>query len=210
MPSRNVVRADIDNAYYHVYNRAIQGNILLQDDQDYRFFLSILKRYLQKNETKNKTHGGAYDNYNGKIELLAFCLMPTHFHLLCYQFQEGDLKNLMRSIANAYTKYYNIKYKRRGVIFEGRYKASNIQSDVYLMHVSRYIHLNADNYSVWPWSSLRYYSGKASADWVSPQKVLGLFCDRQSYLEFTADYEEMHNYLEKMSYELADNAESMP
>jgi putative transposase len=210
MPSKNTIREDADDIYYHVYNRCISDANLFRDDIDYKFFLSLLKRYLQQEKSINKTNKTLYESYYGKVELLAFCLMPTHFHLLSHQVELGAVASLMKAISNSYTKYYNNKYQRRGPIFQGVYKSSRIATDEYLTHVSRYIHLNARDYNDWAWSSLPYFKGNSRADWVRPQFILGLFRNsRDEYLEFVADYEAMHEYLEKLHHELADEAESV-
>jgi putative transposase len=210
MPSRNTIREDTDDVYCHVYNRCISDTVLFREDGDYKFFLSLLKRYLAQKKSFNKTNNRPYENYFEKAELLAFCLMPTHFHLLIHQCEQGTVAAMLKAISNSYTKYYNLKYQRRGPILQGVYKSSRIATDEYLTHVSRYIHLNADEYDKWPWSSLPYYKGDFHSDWVRPQFVLGLFHDDiQEYLEFVSDYEEMHAYLEAMRHELADNAESI-
>jgi len=211
MPSKNTVREDADDMYYHVYNRCISDSELFRDDDDYVVFLSLLKRYLQLERTYSNTNGKYYDNFYNEIHLLAFCLMPSHFHMLFYQTKAGDLAKLMQAISNSYTRYYNIKYKRRGPIFQGKYKASRISNDEYLSHISRYIHLNADNYNEWSWSSLPYYKGNFHADWIQPQLILDLFNNnQQEYLKFVADYEEMHAYLEKLHHDLADLADTVP
>jgi len=210
MPSKNVVREDADDTYYHIYNRCISGNDLFKDDSDYIFFLSLLKRYLQREKTINKTNGMQYENFYNRIELLTFCLMPTHFHLLVHQVEAGTMSELMKAIANSYTKHFNKKYSRRGPLFQGVYKASRISTDEYLTHVSRYIHLNAVDYDDWSWSSLPYYKGNFSSNWVRPQFVLDLFDNNiPAYLEFVADYEEMHAQLEEMHHQLADGLESL-
>ena len=207
MPNRNIIREDADDIYYHVYNRAITDVVLFKDDLDYKFFMSLLKRYLQKKSTINKTNKKPYENYFGKVELLAFCLMPTHFHLLIHQINKGQMAEIMKAISNAYTKYYNRKYERRGSVFQGRYRASRISTDMYITHVSRYIHLNAKGYNEWPWSSLPYYKGNYHSDWVRPGFILELFKDdKDRYLEFVADYEEMRAYLEVLHKQLADEA----
>jgi len=209
MPSRNTIREDADDIYYHVYNRSITGNDLFKDNIDYKFFLKLLKRYLGKEKQFNKTNKQPYDNFYGRIELLAFCLMPTHFHLLFHQVETGAVTALMKAISNSYTRYYNQKYRRRGAILQGVFKSSRISSDEYLTHVSRYIHLNSDNYNEWSWSSLPYYKGNFHSDWVCPEFILGLFGDdKYRYLQFVADYEEMHAYLEVLHKQLADEAET--
>jgi putative transposase len=207
MPSRNVLREDAGSQYYHIYNRSIANEIIFKEEYDFRVFLNLLKRYLQEEISKNKINQ-VYENYSDNIELLAYCLMPTHYHLLMYQKHQGGIANLMKAISNAYTKYFNQKYSRRGPIFVGRYKASRIDSDEQLMQVSRYIHLNPTrDYKSYEWSSLGHYQSNKTPNWIKPQKVLALFSSKASYANFVSEYKTMHKYLEDLKYALADNGE---
>src|SRR5690606_12577452 len=95
------------------------------------------------------------------------------------------------------------KYRRSGPLFESRYKASRISSDEYLLHISRYIHLNPKDWRSYPYSSLQIYKGGEAVDWVNEKKVLELFPSREDYLGFVADYKEMHDALEGIKRELA-------
>jgi putative transposase len=165
--------------------------------------LNLLKRYLSRKpvkDLKNREYPWLYND----MELLAFCLMPNHFHLLIYQLEENSLKNLIKNVCNSYTTYFNKKYGRVGHLFQDRYKAVMIMDDSYLHHISRYIHMNPKNYLEWNYSSLPYYINEKEAEWLHPQRILELFNDRQDYLTFLKDYEEQKNFLEEMKNNLAD------
>ena len=82
MPSRNVYKIYLENSYYHVYNRGVNKRVIFQDNQDYVTFLNLLKRYLLNNQPKDR-FGRTYLNLSGRLELLAYCLMPNHFHMIC-------------------------------------------------------------------------------------------------------------------------------
>lgn len=189
-------------SYYHIYNRGVNKRKIFLDGQDYRVFLNLLKRYLSKEEIKD-TKGRLYDSMFGQIELLAFCLMPNHFHLLVYQKDSEAMSKLIHKISGSYTLYFNKKYKRSGPLFQDRFKASQILIDEYLIHISRYIHLNPSNYLSWEYSSLPYYTGKLNAGWVMPDKITGLF-ERDNYLTFLNDYEEQKTMLDQIKDQLAN------
>lgn len=145
MASRNALKVDIAEQYYHVYNRGVNKGVIFQDADDYRVFLNLLKRYLDKGH-QNDVHKSPVHTLNGKIEINAYCLMPNHFHLLIYQLEEGSMKKLIQSVCSSYTAYFNKKYSRVGHLFQGVYKASLISTDAYVQHISRYIHLNPKDY----------------------------------------------------------------
>ncbi len=203
MPSKNLQKNYLEDAYYHVYNRGINKRNIFLDKKDYAVFLNLLKRYLDKKFAKD-SKGREYDRLHGRLELLAFCLLPNHFHLLLYQYDTGAMTRLASGVFTSYTTYFNKKYKRVGPLFQARYKASHITQDSYLQHISRYIHLNPQKYKEWEFSSLPYYLDKKQAEWVKPDKILGLFEDREDYSRFVQDYEAQRNILDELKSELAD------
>lgn len=202
MPGRNIYKDYSPETYYHIYNRGAGEQNIFRDETDYTKFLSLLKRYLGS-EPGKKQNGVALPSYQGRVELLAFCLMPSHFHLLIYQIDQEAMKLLMKSIGVAYGMYFNKKYKRLGPLFQQRYRASRISDDSYLLHISRYIHLNPDDYRTWVWCSLPYYVGARKADWVLPRRILDMFED-DSYLKFVDDYKDRRNELGEIKHELAN------
>lgn len=206
MPSRNVIKEYAPDSYYHIYNRGVAKQAIFGSRDDYVAFLGILKRHLS-NEPQTSRYRHEYPHYKGEIELLAFCLMPNHFHLLVYQREDDQvLTKLLRSVCTAYTMYFNRKYKRVGPLFQGRFKASRISSDEYLQHISRYIHLNPQDYRHYEWSSLPYYSGELHAEWLEPSRILDLFNGTENYAKFLADYEDYKDSLDEIKHELADSA----
>ena len=171
MPSRNTIKHYDAPAYYHVYNRAAGNLQLFLDDQDRRKFLSLFARHLDPDDTSAKTDGRTYEKYD--VELVAYCLMGNHFHLLLYQADNPQaITQLMRSVATAYTMYFNRKYKRYGHLFQSVFKASRITDEAYLAHITRYIHMNPRRYVRYEWSSIRYYLGADTPAWLHPGRVL--------------------------------------
>jgi len=203
MPSRNVVKADIPNTYYHVYARGHGRMAVFRDDEDYRVFLNLIKRYLNI-KVECDSYGIPYTNLHGRIELTCYCFMPTHFHLLLYQKNEHAMPRLMRGIMASYSRYFNKKYELSGALFETTYKASMIKADKYLMHISRYIHINPKNWRTYKYSSLPYYMGQRPPEWIKPKRILELFYSPEEYEIFIADYEDYKDMLDEIKHELAD------
>ncbi len=116
------------------------------------------------------------------------------------------MTNLMRSIQTSYTMYFNRKYDRSGALFESPFKASLIDKDSYLHHISRYIHLNpGDKWKSYPYSSIAYYKGSKDATWLDPTAILDLFENRKEYIQFVEDYEENKQLLDELKWELAND-----
>ncbi|MES2970903.1 MAG: transposase [Patescibacteria group bacterium] len=204
MPSRNILRADAAESYYHVYARGASKQPIFLEKIDYRYFENLLTRYLSIKPVKSKD-GVEYPHLTGQIELLAYCLMNNHFHILLYQIDTGAMTKLMRSVMTSYSRYFNLKYKRTGSVFESRYKASKIGAQSYLEHISRYIHLNPRYWRNYEYSSLQYYRDSKPPDWLKSEKILGMFASPESYMEFVADYEENKQMLSELKHELADH-----
>ena len=203
MPSRNVIKLDAPESYFHIYARGSNKQVIFQDDSDYSYFIHLLERYLSPKAAANR-YGYVYPSYTKDLKLLAYCLMPNHIHLLVYQEKEGAKTALMRSLMTSYSRYYNLKYKRTGPLFESRYKASMISQQDYLEHISRYIHLNPRSWRRYPFSSLMYYLDEPAPAWLQSEQIKDLFADKQAYLTFVMDYVEHKDMLDTIKHELAD------
>ena len=192
--------------YYHAYNRGVAKQPMFHDEKDYYHFLHILERHLDPNDSTTKSDGTLYRKFNDDIELLSFCLMKNHYHLLFYINKNHDsLHLLMQSVMTAYTMYFNKKYKRVGTLFQGVFKASRITDDSYLIHISRYIHMNPNDYLNYPFSSIACYlrPNNNVLPWLKAERVLALF-EGAHYKEFLADYEGQKTMLKELKSELAD------
>lgn len=209
MPAKNRIKKYMEGGYYHVYNRGVEGREIFSDEQDYKTFLYTLKRYLEpysgeiregfkKDRPSILTHKQQM-SLDGEVTLLAYCLMPNHFHLLVKQQIRDGITKLVRRVCTNYAMYFNRKYERKGVLFESVYKAVSINSDEQLINLSRYIHLNPVNvvkrrYGLvetvvgskpeeYSYSSYRKYLGLEQATWVKPGEILGMM-KGTAYWEF--------------------------
>ncbi len=207
MPGRNIEKVYIEDSFYHVYNRGLNKMDIFKDDEDYRVFLNLLKRCLGEKIQTNKKHR-EYPNFHNDLELLSYCLMPNHFHLLIRTKSKPKLlPELMKSVMTAYVMHFNKKYERTGPLFGKRYRAIRITSDEYLWHISRYIHLNpldiGQDYKKYPYSSIDYYTGKKSSDWIKPDEILDMFTEAgENYGKFLEDYIDRKEELKENKAEL--------
>lgn len=204
MPTKNIVKTYAPNSFYHLYSRGINKDVIFKGEADYLFFISLFKRYLSTTPAMYPKHG-KYKNFSKDIQLIAYCIMPNHLHLLIYQNTEKAMADLMRSIMTTYSKYFNLKYKHYGPVFQSRYLASMISKDAYLEHISRYIHLNPRQWRTYPYSSARYYLDSMPPEWLKINKVLELFNNNyREYETFLKDYEGQKQIMEELKWELAN------
>lgn len=211
MPSRNSIKTYVKDGFYHIYNRGVEKRIIFEDDQDYKVFLKYLKEALSplpnpKLLMKTISLQGASfkgvprqpKNFLNQIDLLVFCLMPNHFHLLVKQSNSDSMESFMRSVVTRYSMYFNKRYDRVGKLFQGHYKACLVKNDNYLLHLSRYIHTNPlENYSnlTKAYSSYSQYIGLTKSNWLKPELILSFFDKAdKSFFKGTSTYK---NFVEK-------------
>lgn len=183
VPAKNITKIFVSNSFYHLYNRGANKQQIFLDDNDYTVFLSFLKRYLTKSKNK-PLH--LFD----QVQLIAYCLMPNHFHLLLKQKNKQSITNFMRAVSNSYVQYFNKKYHRTGPLFENTYKAILLEDENYLLYLTKYIHLNplaitddesqkSKNLVQYPYSSYANYLGEKETSWVYTEDILSFFNGRQ-------------------------------
>jgi putative transposase len=191
MPKKYVVKVFASNCFYHIYNRGVNKNNIYADKQDYQTFLYYIKKYL----SPPPPHQINNNNLNKDLQLVCYCLMPNHYHLLIHQKTPNAITDFIRRLATNYSMYFNHKHKRVGSLYEGVYKAVPVQTDEQLIHLSRYIHLNPNSYHTYPYSSYNYYLSKNKPLWLHPEYVLKIFSEdinkaQESYRGFIKQYSE--------------------
>lgn len=224
MPAKNTVKTYIEDGYYHVYNRGVEKRDIFLDDRDYRMFLYQIKYYLgipEKDDIKQN-----FRSLRNKVYLLAYCLMPNHYHLLVKQISKDGMTKLLRAVCTNYVTYFNTRYKRVGGLFQGKYKAAMVDKDEYFLHLSRYIHINprelnrvgpywgSDPLRSYPYSSYNYYIQSTPPDWLNINELLAYFPLAQqhknhSYQEFVENRDEDSiSFLDELILEEPEDYES--
>lgn len=204
MPSKNAIKTYASGQYYHLYNRGANKEVIFHERPDYLYFLYLFKRHLSKHPLLDKAQR-PYRHLYGKVELLAYCLMSNHFHLLVYNVEKTGIESLMHSVITAYSMYYNKKYEHSGRLFQGVYKASMITADQYLQHVARYIHRNPKNYERYAYSSYQVTVNQYQVDWLSNRLINEIFDGSiKEYESFVADYEDFKESWSEVKNSIAD------
>ena len=158
--------------FYHVYHRGNARQQVYFERENYFYFLRRIRLYLRP-----------------ACEIAAYCLMPNHFHLLV-RLAASDFSKAMQSLGQSYTNAINKRLERSGALFEGPFQAKHISEESYLLHLSRYIHLNpvagglVDSPERWDFSSYRDYIGLRKGTLPRPELVLRGIRSPQDYREF--------------------------
>ncbi len=164
--------------YYHIFNRVLEHEILFPTTANYLHCLKLVKRSLHTYESS----------------LLAYCLMPNHYHFLLKQLSDKPLSQFIGSIFNSYVQSLNIQEERKGPLFEGRFKHVMIDKEEYLVHLCRYIHLNPVKANLvkspeeWPFSNYMEWIGKREGALLDEDFIREHFVSKSEYQEFVTTY----------------------
>lgn len=140
---------------YHIYNRGVEKRDIFLTDGDYSRFLDTVSFYLYDQDVSYAQYNDfgeerklSYNSLNPKgledlrVRLVAYCLMPNHFHFVLKLNQPDGITKFVSDISNSHTKYFNLKNERTGRLFQGTFKSKEIDNEPSLLQLIRYIHLN--------------------------------------------------------------------
>ena len=166
----------VNGEVYHIVNKSIAGFKIFNNDSEFSRMIDVIRYYQRKKPPVKFSlyiqpwFERSHDNSNipladneKLVEIIAYCIMPTHPHLILKQLSKNGISTFMNTILNSYTRYFNTKYNRKGPLWEGRFKSVLVKSDEQLRHLTRYIHLNpvtaylVDKPEEWRYSSYKEY-----------------------------------------------------
>lgn len=195
-------KVEFENEYiYHIYNRGVEKRDIFLSEKDYLRFIVNLYEF---NDTAPALNFGyqlnrdpievrlQYERKQMFVEILAFCLMPNHYHLMVRQKIDNGITMFMRKLGTGYTNYFNLKYNRVGALFQGKFKAVLLEREGHFAHLPHYIHLNPLDLKIpewrerkvkkvkeaikfvekYQWSSLRDYLGMKNFPTVTEREFL--------------------------------------
>lgn len=193
-----------NNEFYHIFNRGVDKRAIFMNQRDIqRFFQSIgefntiepigsiFENSFRKKPVLGSEASKAAKSSEKLVEFVCYCLNLNHFHFLLKQVADKGIEKFMHRLSTGYTKYFNTRYKRNGVLFQGPFKAVHIDSNEQLLHVSVYVNLNfkvhqlglggeASKYL----SSWDEYAGKTKFSFCQKDDVLGQFKNKKEYKNF--------------------------
>ncbi|MBK5252467.1 MAG: transposase [Peptostreptococcaceae bacterium] len=183
---------------YHIMIRGINRQTIFEDDEDYVYFINVMKRAKIK----------------GEFKLFGYCVMGNHVHILMQE-KEESVSLSMQRICSSFVYWYNWKYDRCGHLFQERYKSETVENEAYLLAALRYIHQNpvkagiVDNLDRYNWSSYHDYTYEKSD--LDTELILGMFSKNKqfaikkikSFMEEASD-EGFIEYKEKHKHKVSD------
>lgn len=168
----------LNGEYYHVYNRGVDKRNIFMDEKDYLRFLISMKEFnvlypveslYRLNQIRNnKRFTDIQANRRGSasiVKIICYNILPNHYHFLLQQLNDNGIQKFIQKIGTGYTMYFNKKYNRTGVLFQGKFKAIHVKKDSYLLWLACYINGNSEIHKIekaenYKWSSYPDYLGK--------------------------------------------------
>jgi len=147
----------VNGEIYHILSRSIAEYKVFNDKQDCERMMKLLKYYQTDPDCKfsdflalKAVLQNGFNNYLEEtakdkediVQIIAYCLMPTHIHLILKQLKDNGISQYFGNILNSYSRYFNTKHKRKGPLWETKFKNVLVKNDEQLLHLTRYIHLN--------------------------------------------------------------------
>ncbi|MEA2112359.1 MAG: transposase [Patescibacteria group bacterium] len=200
----------LNNYIYHAYNRGVEKRDIFVDDYDRLQFIhdlfefndvsSVMDKVKNKTQTDSFREIARYSRKENKreklVDILAFVLMPNHFHLLLIQKKDDGISKFMQKLGTGYTMSFNKKYKRVGSLFQGGYKAVLVERDEHLRYLPFYIHLNplkiktCGGSTPTDWEFLKKYRWSSLLDYIGKKNFPSVI--NKEFLSTTLGYEEEH------------------
>lgn len=204
--------------FYHIYNRGVNKMPIFLDSSNNERFLKLLFACNNTKPVVFKTIQGLpldkIEREETIVDIGAYCLMPNHFHILVKEKKENGISLFMEKLLTAYSMYFNKKNERLGNLFEGTFKASHANNDVYLKHLFAYIHLNPVKLIYPEWKEKGVPEIKKANDFLNNYKyssycdfknsLLGvnfnrpesLILNKYSFPDYFSDFKEFDDYME--------------
>lgn len=181
---------------YHIFNRSIADFTIFNNDDEFLRMQQVMQYYQIENELRfsdfiglEKVQAEGFNNFfnfiakdkERLVQILAYCLMPTHFHLILKQLTDQGISCYLRDVQNSYSHYFNTKHKRKGPLWESKFKNVLVENNEQLLHLTGYTHLNPVTAFLvkkpedWVWSSYNEY--------LSEDDMVGALCKFDDILE---------------------------
>ena len=216
MPSRRDIF--VNGGIYHIFSKTIDRKLIFEEKDFCLEFLGSIDYYKKRESLRYSKHKQNIKNSlvlkkigkSKRIEILSYCLMSNHYHLMIKQLMDRGIIRFMADTLNSFTRYYNSKNKRKGSIFLTPFRSRKIVSDEQFIHTSRYIHLNPYSADIvntmedlinYPYSSFKEYVEKKEDGICNTEEILKIFGgSRDKYKEFVLNNAEHQRMLEYIKY----------
>jgi len=216
----------VNNEYYHVFNKCIDESLVFQDRSDYLKFLKNLKdlnNYSLYEQRQKIIESGGFKELSSfltreerVVDIISYSLSPNHYHFILKQLRDWGISKFMHKIGVSYTNRFNKKYGRAGSIFQGPFKAINIDTNEYLLWLCGYVNGNIEIHKTstaqdYEWSSYRHLLSLEKSDIIKDASIiLSQFSTIDNFINFvnkvikeSRERKDLKKYLLESSKELS-------
>ena len=137
----------VNGEFYHIFNRGTDKRTVFSNDYGFKRFVQSMEEFNSVEPIEsiyvNSFREPKLKRRKSKlVNIVCYCLNINHFHMILEQIADGGISEFMKRLGGGYTKYFNHRHKRSGVLFQGKFKSRHIDSNEYLLHASAYVNLN--------------------------------------------------------------------
>lgn len=213
MPYRKTILANGET--YHLYNKSFRGDIFTEK-REYDIFLLTAAYYLQKTPPvkfsifRQLKSQYPIENQTKIVNIIAYCLMPNHFHFVATQLTDRGIQTFMQKTCNSYAHYFNLRHEKKGTLFDYKFQARRVENQEQLAHLTRYIHLNpvtsylVENPEDYPYSSYQIYLNRKKSDFIDGSMVMENFQNTKEYRKFVMARKEYQRELSQIQHLIID------
>ena len=180
-----------ENEFYHIFNRGVDKRIIFTSSKDLDRFIEGMSEFNTSEKIGNIDRNHSESKSKKLVEFIAYCLNPNHYHFILRQVCDKGMERFMHKIGMGYAKYFNIRNRRSGSLFQGKFKAVHIETNEQLLHTSVYVNLN-NKVHRYPQSALYKsswdeYTGKAGNKLCTKNLILEQFKNILEYKKFAEE-----------------------
>lgn len=188
-----------NDEYYHVFNRGVEKRTIFLDEEDYSYFTHVLETFNSQGSSINTRYNYrnriSIDKPQPLVEIISYCLMPNHFHFLIKQVSDGGISKFLQKLGIGFTHFFNKKYERSGVLFQGKTKSSHVGDDAYLNYLKMYIELNPLDLCESGWKESGIKDIRNARRFLDEYKWKSKRKEKDDSLEFYVNNEKFQSYI---------------
>lgn len=194
--------------YYHIFNRGVEKRKIFNNKRDYLRFSNSMILLNTENPSKMSFERIDVDEHplddERLVDIIAYCLNSNHFHFILKENKENGIATFIKKICTSHAMYFNKKYERSGVLFQGRFKSVHIDSNDLLLYLAVYVSCNSQVHKIedaetYAWCSFSEYVGLPSLNICQKDNISSQFKDTDEYKKFCL--EKVAGMIEKKNHQ---------
>ena len=209
---------------YHIFSRSIAKFVVFNTPAEYLRFIDLMRLYRFQNfqyrysdfidleiGLQSAIRKNLEDENEVLVKIIAYCLMPTHIHLIVQQVVDDGISKFIARVLNGYSRFFNTKHKRLGPLWSSRFKSVRVLDDDQMLHLTRYVHLNPTSANIV--SRPEHWQFSSSHEFIGEEKNVSELCnfthlmdfESRQYKKFVEDHKSYQRDLAKIKKLIIDD-----